>query len=165
MRTIITLFTLLLPLVLFSQLHLSAGIVDVQDRLDGNAFAWDVGHSLFFNKVGVGGNYRSTRIKGDSYYTLEGNLRYRFVDDMIFRTEITAGAGWNLDEHDIHPIVGLRNAVRIDEGTWLTVDFDNSYRNSQDWNGGGWRFETYLLVGISLDVKWQKNLRKRKRFF
>ncbi|MBO0323510.1 hypothetical protein J0X14_14470 [Muricauda sp. CAU 1633] len=160
-----TLTLILFPFLVSAQIHLNIGIVDIQDRLDGNTMAWDVGYSQFFERVGIGANFRSTQIKGDGYFTLEGNVRYRMVEERIYRSEISAGAGWNLDEHDIHPIVGLRNAVRIDEGTWLTVDFDNSYRNSQDWNGGGWRFETYLLIGISLDVKWQRNLRKRKRFF
>lgn len=137
--------------------------MDVQDRMDGNVLAWDAGHSQFFNRIGFGVNFRSTQIMGDAYYTLEANVRYRAVDERIFRTEFTAGSGYNLDEHDMHPILGIRNSVRIDEGTWLTMDFDNSRRNSKDWNGGGWRFETYLLIGVSIDVKWRNDLRKRKR--
>lgn len=160
-----TLIAILFPIIAFGQIHLMGGVVDIQDRMDGSALAWDAGYTQFLGKFGMGANFRSTQIMGDGYYTLEGNLKYRVVNERIYRMDISGGVGWNLDESDIHPVVGLRNAVRIDEGTWLTFDFDNSYRNSQDFSGGGWRFETYLLVGLSLDVKWQKNLKRKKRFF
>lgn len=149
-----------------AQLHLNVGVVDVQDRMDGSTLAWDSGYTQFFGRTGVGANIRSTNMAGDNYYTGEALLKYR-IGENRYRLDIGAGAGYNFDDRDLHPVATVRNSFRLDEGTWINIDFDNSYRNSRDWNAGGWRFETYLMVGIGLDVTrlGQRKLKKIKRFF
>lgn len=150
---------------MFGQVHLNVGVVDIQNRMDGASLGWNVGYTKFFNRVGFGASYREASFYGDNYGTIELNIKQRVVDERIYRFEWGIGAGYNLDEFDVHPISYVRNSIRIDEGVWVNLDFDNAYRNSKDWNGGGWRFETYLLVGFSMDLKWQSRLKKIKRFY
>lgn len=156
---------LLFPIMAIGQLHLQIGVLDIQDRQDGSTLAWDVGYTQLFERVGIGANLRYSQMLWDTYYTAELNVKYRVVDEEVYRFEVGAGAGYNFDDIDIHPTVTVRNAIRVDEGTWLNFDFDNAYRNSKE--GGGRRFETYLMVGIGLDVTriGQRKLRKIKRFY
>lgn len=156
---------LLFPLLISAQqLHLNVGVLDIQDRRDGTALSWNVGYAHYFKSFGVGTNYRYSQMLWDNYFTAELTLKYR-VEERNYRFDAGVGAGYNFDDFDIHPLVTLRNSFKIDEGTWINIDLDNAYRNSKENYGGGWRFETYLLVGLSLDVDWVKKPRRPKRFF
>lgn len=157
---------ILLPMAVSSQLHINVGVVDIQKRMDGNTLAWEAGYTQFLDRIGFSANARYTGVVGDNYYSLESYLKIR-VADRGYRLDVGGGAGWNLDEHDFYPMAHIRNSFRIDEGTWINIDFDNAFRKSQDWNGGGLRSETYLMLGIGLDVTrlGQRNLKKHKRFF
>lgn len=149
-----------------AQLHLDVGFVDVQDRMDGNVIAWQIGYDQFYGHYGFGANVRYTGINGDNYYTSELYAKYRLVDN-LYRLDLGGGAGYNFDDLDIHPIVSVRNSLRLEEGTWLNLELANAFRNSKDWNGGGWRSETYIMFGIGVDVTrmGQRKLKKIKRFF
>ena len=157
----------LLSISMGAQLHMNVGVVDIQDRMDGSTISWDVGYTQFFDRVGFGANVRYTGVMGDNYYTAELNLKQRVINEEVYRFDWGLGIGYNFDDYDVHPLATVRNSIRIDEGTWINIDFDNAYRQSKDFNGGGWRFETYLMFGISLDVTrvGQRNLKKIKRFY
>lgn len=162
------LFTLLLiPFLGTSQAHITVGFVDIQDRMDGSTVAWSVGYTQFINRTGIGGNFRYTGFYGDNYYTGELHLKYRVIEEKLFRFELGAAGGYNFDDKDIHPLVTSKVAVRLDPGAWFSVGLENAYRDSGDWNGGGWRHETYLMFGFNLDVTrlGQRKLKKIKRFY
>ncbi|WP_036383985.1 hypothetical protein [Muricauda sp. MAR_2010_75] len=141
---------LILPTIISAQLHLNAGVVDIQDRLDGNTLSWDVGHTEFIGKIGVGANFRSTMVKNDSYFTTELNIKYR-IEERNYRLDVGPGIGYNIEHQAIYPLITIRNSFKVGEDTWINVDFDNAYR-------GG--FETYLMVGFGLDINWLRCLCK-----
>lgn len=163
MKTLIYIL-ILFPFIGLSQLHITGGVVDVSERSDGNTMAWEVGYTqIFESQLGITGNFRSTTMNLDNYYTAELLLKNR-IEQKGYRLDLGVGGGYNFDDFDIHPVATIENQFRLDEGVWLMVALDGAYRDSKDILKEGYRFETYLMVGLVLDVKWQKHLGKR-RFF
>nr|WP_299488697.1 hypothetical protein [uncultured Allomuricauda sp.] len=135
------------PLFMIAQLSLNAGWVDVSDWNEGEApVTWTVGYD-HFSREGIGGglNYRYTGMAGVTFYSVEAKAKYR-LGERNYRLEIGGGAGHNLDDKDFYPVVHMRNAFRIGELSWLTLDFDNSFRTMYK------HTETYLMVGIVVDM-------------
>lgn len=146
-----------------AQLHVNVGVVDVSGRLDGTNLAWDTGYTHFMGRTGAGANLRYTSTLSGNYYTAEALVKHR-VSDGGYRLDAGAGTGYNFDNGDIHPLVVVRSSFRLEEGTWLNLDFDNSFRKVA--GQGKWRTETYLMVGLSVDIfgHGRRNLKKMKRF-
>ena len=147
----IVLVLLLIPFFVKAQLHVGFGAVDVHERQDGYTIASQIGYTHFFNRIGAGANYRNTSIRGDIYYTLESQIRYRLANNPKYRMDIGFGAGYNLDDYDVHPLGSLRNSIKIYDNLWVDLSIDNAYRNSKDIIKPGWRWETYLMFGFSMD--------------
>lgn len=155
---------ILFPFIGFCQFHITGGVVDVSERRDGNTMAWEVGYTQIFKRLGLTANFRHTTMNLDNYYTAELLLKNR-IEQKGYRLDLGIGGGYNFDDFDIHPVATIENQFRLDEGVWLMVALDVAYRDSKDILKEGYRFETYLMVGLVLDVKWQRKLRKMKRFF
>jgi hypothetical protein len=134
-----------------AQMHLNVGVVDIEDRLGGSTMTWNTGYTHFFGDIGGGANVRYTGIRGDGYYGGELLAKYRF-DEQRYRFDAGLGGGYNFNEGDVYPVATIRNSFKLGDGTWLNLDFDNTYRNSKDVLRSGWRLETYLMIGVSLDV-------------
>lgn len=164
MKTLIYIL-ILFPFIGFCQFHITGGVVDVSERRDGNTMVWEVGYTqIFESRLGITANFRSTTMNLDNYYTAELILKNR-IEQKGYRLDLGVGGGYNFDDYDIHPVATIENQFRLDEGVWLMVALDGVYRDSKDILKEGYRFETYLMVGLVLDVKWQRKLRKMKRFF
>ena len=131
-------------LIAQGQIHLNGGITDISNRMDGNTITFSTGYSQFFGNLGARANYRRSSVYGLNFDSIDLVAVYRY-GDRNFRLEPSLGVSYNDVDWQIDPMVGIRASVKIDDGAWAIMDFDNIAAQSHI---------THWLVGVALDLKW-----------
>ncbi|BFP39550.1 hypothetical protein FGF1_03950 [Flavobacteriaceae bacterium GF1] len=136
--------TLFATQAVFCQIHLNGGITDISNRLDGDTMTFSTGYSHFFESIGTKANYRRTSVRGLNFDSVDVVAVYRY-EERGLRIEPSVGVSYNDVDWQIDPLVGIRASVRLDDGVWAIMDFDNiaAEKNITHW-----------LIGVAVDLKW-----------
>lgn len=131
--------------IVFSQVHLNAGVTEVEDRLDGNTATFSVGYNhMFDRKIGSRLTGRRTSIEGLSYDSIDLQGIYRIWDDH-YRADVSSGLVWNSVNGHIYPVLGFKNYFEIDPDAFITLEIENIFSS---------RNISHISIGIALDWKW-----------
>ena len=128
-----TIIILLLPLIASAQFHLGIGTMN-----EKGSISWKTGYTEYTDWFGVDVSARYTGYDGSTFYTLENTVKGK-VDNGIHRIELGFGTAYDFDRCHWHFLTTLRNSIRIEDGFWLHLDLDNTFRG-----------ETYLMFGVGL---------------
>lgn len=149
-----TLILLLLTSTCFGQLHLTGGFTNIEDRTDGNTINFNVGYSQEISFFRLRASYGKVSVPGLNYDNISSHVLYK-LNDTKYRLELGAGATWNDVDYNIDPSILLRNALKVDNGLYVTVDFEHIIKKPSI---------SHLSIGFLIDVNWGAKLNK-PRFF
>lgn len=154
MKTFTIILILLFSLTVKGQLSFNLGVVDIENTLEGANLSYQVGYTQFFESFGAGANYRYIGYSGDNYHGGDVFVKYR-LDEEFYRLDVGGGVNWTPELSEVSPMLTVTNSFKIEDGFYVNLVFENIFRE---------RSETFFGVGISLDVKLNRDYRKI-RFF
>lgn len=134
---------------LWAQVNINMGITDLKSQREGEHLVWGVGYAQYLgSRYAIGVNYRWTHadvsvsdvVETDAFGAWELVARHR-VQTNWHRLEPLLGINYNTDDNNIRPMIGLRNAFRLDDIAWISLDIDYVFDKA-----------TYLMFGLNIDV-------------
>lgn len=137
----------ILPIFTYAQLSLSAGIVDLQNTLEGQQMNFTVGYTEWIhNGIGVGANYRWTHTEFENFKSFDFLGKFG-IEQKGYRVDFSGGVNYHQKDWRFRPMVGIRNSFSIDELVWISIDLDHVLN-----------IGTYGMLGINLDTNLFKEL-------
>ena len=141
MRTL--LFTLF-PLFLSAQIHLTAGVSEIGNKLEGNSIATNFGYTNIKNTFGYRVGVMTVNTDVQKNYNWNGFAGIKLIDQGDWRFEVGAGATFNDKKNSVDPSVFVRTAFQINKALSIIIDYQNVFADD---------LQTHLLGGIALKIK------------